>query len=151
MGLGAESSRRKTKERAEGSRGSFDILKMTTPKRSLALLYTTFPKASEEFLRREALELLKRSDVEVAFFSILGGGEVFEGVKVTRLKVWDALTGDLLRVIVSVSDAPARVLATHPIDVNIVVSIGQVPQHIIVCGMPRSCRALEIEYVPVHF
>jgi WD40 repeat protein len=69
----------------------------------------------------------------------------------TRLKVWDALTGDLLRVIVSVSDAPARVLATHPIDVNIVVSIGQVPQHIIVCGMPRSCRAIEIEYVPVHF
>jgi WD40 repeat protein len=43
----------------------------------------------------------------------------------TRLKVWDAMTGDLLRVIWKVSDISCRSLCTHPLNPSVVATCGE--------------------------
>jgi WD40 repeat protein len=43
----------------------------------------------------------------------------------TRLKVWDSTTGDLLRVIWSVSSSPCSVLLLHPLDPQIALTAGE--------------------------
>ena len=43
----------------------------------------------------------------------------------TRLKVWDSVTGDLLRVIATVSTVSANVLYPHPLDPSVCVTGGE--------------------------
>lgn len=43
----------------------------------------------------------------------------------TRLKVWDSMTGDLLRIIRTISDGPANCLARHPFNPHIAVTAGE--------------------------
>jgi WD40 repeat protein len=43
----------------------------------------------------------------------------------TRLKVWDSMTGDLLRLIPTVSNISAKVLYPHPLDPTIVLTAGE--------------------------
>ncbi len=43
----------------------------------------------------------------------------------TRLKVWDSVTGDLLRVIKNISDAASRCICRHPKDPKIIVTAGE--------------------------
>lgn len=43
----------------------------------------------------------------------------------TRLKVWDSITGDLLKVIRRVSDLSCRTLVVHPINPSIVLTCGE--------------------------
>lgn len=43
----------------------------------------------------------------------------------TRLKVWDSMTGDLLRVIKTVSEISSRVLVAHPLNASIALTSGE--------------------------
>ena len=43
----------------------------------------------------------------------------------TRLKVWDSLTGDLLRIISSVSHMETKTLCAHPTEPNIILTTGR--------------------------
>lgn len=57
--------------------------------------------------------------------SVAASETILESMQTTRLKVWDAMNGDLLRVIWSISDKPCRCLAHHPTNPSVVVTAGE--------------------------
>jgi len=52
----------------------------------IAYLFTTFPKSTETFLQREVTALLA-AGVDLRLYSLLGGGDEFEGVPVRRFRL----------------------------------------------------------------
>ena len=59
--------------------------------------------------------------------SVQIGGDLnpSKAIASTRLKVWDSVTGDLLRVIATVSTVSANVLYPHPLDPSVCVTGGE--------------------------
>eukprot|EP01033_Poteriospumella_lacustris_P013296 gene13297-9524_t len=57
--------------------------------------------------------------------SITGSKNIFEAGKATRLKVWDAMTGDLLRIIWSISEVTSGCLVRHPFNPCFAVTAGE--------------------------
>lgn len=53
-----------------------------------------------------------------------GGAGNGDSTQATRLKVWDAMNGDLLRVIRNISNAASQCLVPHPLNASIVVTAG---------------------------
>lgn len=60
---------------------------MTPGARTVAYLFTTFPKTSETFLQRE-VRAVRRQGVDVRLFSFWGGGGSFDGLPVASFCKW---------------------------------------------------------------
>ena len=61
----------------------------------------------------------------VTIQSVLVPGRTSDTSLPTRLKVWDGMTGDLLKVIWKIGDVSCRSLCTHPLHPSIVVTCGE--------------------------
>lgn len=64
---------------------------MSPEARTVAYLFTTFPKTSETFLQRE-VRAVRRQGVQVRLFSFWGGGGSFDGVPVASFNKWRLAT-----------------------------------------------------------
>jgi glycosyltransferase involved in cell wall biosynthesis len=64
---------------------------VTRESRTVAYLFTTFPKTSETFLQRE-VRAVRKLGVDVRLFSFWGGGGAFDGVPVASFNKWRLAT-----------------------------------------------------------
>lgn len=64
---------------------------MTAESRTVAYLFTTFPKTSETFLQRE-VRAVRSQGIDVRLFSFWGGGGSFEGLPVASFPKWRLAT-----------------------------------------------------------
>jgi glycosyltransferase involved in cell wall biosynthesis len=61
---------------------------LQTNGKSIAILFTTFPKTSETFLQREVAALRARG-LDLRLYSLWGGGGDFHGLRVERFNKWE--------------------------------------------------------------
>ena len=55
----------------------------------------------------------------------VSNSSIFLPTQPTRLKVWDSMTGDLLRVVKLISETCSRVLVAHPLNASIALTSGE--------------------------
>jgi WD40 repeat protein len=82
------------------------------------------------------MRVITLQSVVTSTSSALSSNSNKDQIQPTRLKVWDSMTGDLLRTIPFVGQVACKVLSTHPTDPTIAVT----------CGMDGFINVWNIEY-----